>query len=146
MYCPKLTEEENELVNQLRSLDDDRFDACMRVLSFKAWEIELDRKSEHSREKDDDFYLGRGRNRAAYYAQMRVANAIIELENAKNELIEINKHYNNMEKDSPIYWTHVKTQNGWKDVLVGDAARDYKEEPDPNTGRAKLYFPNGEVI
>lgn len=146
MFVPKLTEEENELVNQLRSLDNDRFEACMRVLSFKAWEMELERKSEYSREKDDDFYLGRSRNRAVYYAQMRVANAVIELENAKNELIEIHKHYDNMEKDSPIHWACVKTQNGWKDVLVGDAARDYNQKPNPSTGKATLYLPHGEVV
>lgn len=146
MYYPKLTEEEQELVNKLESLENERFEACMRVLSFHEWDIESERKKENRQRKEDDFYLDRGRNRAIYYAQMRIANATIELENAKNELINIHKNYDNMKKDSPIYWSKVKTKDGWKDVLVGDAARDYKEKPNPNTGRVRLFLPNGEII
>lgn len=146
MYCPKLTEEEKELISQIKKLPPNRFGEVVWVLSMELELHEIKKEEQTSPRKPDEFYLGQGRNKAMYYAYMGLANATLQLEEAKEKLNNTILNYDKMLKDSPIYWDHTKTKDGWKDLLVGDAARDYTEEPHPHTGRCKLYLPSGEVV
>jgi hypothetical protein len=145
MWCPQLTEEEKELVEKLESLPDDRFVACFHSLSIHDCCIDINRESEKDF-KENDIYFGQGYNKAHYYAQMWLANATVDLELAKENLMEVMRNKDKFNKDAPIYWQNVKTSEGWKKVLVGDVARDYTKKHDPNTGRVELTFPDGEVI
>ena len=143
MYQPNLTDEERELVDKLRGLPKDRFKECMFLLDLESYfnNMEYRRENSINRVSDKPDILQQGRIRAEHYDRMRLATAKLELEQAKEELIEIYKNWNELEHDAPIYWDHIKTKDGeWKDVLVGTAARDYDKEG------SDLTLPNGEVI
>jgi len=145
MYSPKLTDTERELVNQLISLPKENFRECMTFLERELFLNELEDEKVRKVEPADEFYAGQGRIKARYYAWMRLASATLELDEAKKELNNVMVNWENLQKDAPIYWDNRKTEKGWKKVLVGDVARDYKEPTHPQTGKAKLYFPDGEV-
>lgn len=143
----KLTDEELELVNQLIALPSDRFLACMQHLDDHDFIVRMhDKPRPRYKEEEKEYFIEQGRIKAEYYARMRLATATLELEYAKRELMRVYEHWEEMEKDSPIYWDNVKTKNGWRKLLVGDAARDYNEPCHPNTGHCKLYLPHGEEI
>jgi hypothetical protein len=75
-----------------------------------------------------------------------LANATVDLELAKENLMEVMRNKDKFNKDAPIYWQNVKTSEGWENVLVGNVARDYTKKHNPNTGKVELTFPNGAII
>lgn len=143
MYTPILTDEERELVDKLTALPKDRFQKCFIVLERENWFIETDEESKRARQealKDEEVFLGQGRIKAEHYAKMALATATLNLELAKKELMKIYENWNKLEKDAPIYWDNIKTENGWKKSLVGNVARDYNE------AEVVYVFPDGERV
>lgn len=143
MYTPTLTDEEKELINQLKALPKDRFQKCFMILEREHFFHNVEDDNERvktSIDLDEELWLEQGRIKAEYYAKMSIATATLQLDEAKEELKKIYQNWDKLQHDSPIYWNNIKTKHGWKRSLVGDVARDYNKE------KTHYTFPDGEVV
>jgi len=107
---PLIGEEEEKLHSQMLELAPDRFEVMMSNLAFRTFEIETDARSDGSTrgKKKFNLYLGQGRNKARHYAYMALANATDDQQEATELLREIQRNWDDLEHDLPIYWIQGK--------------------------------------
>lgn len=116
-FTPHLSEEEQKIVDQIKSLPQDSFYRIFPHITLIDQINRIENESLHI--KEVDLWLGEGRHKAMYYARMSLSNAELEKERAMERIHKIQQNWDNMKKDQPISW--------FRDKLVGDINIEERE-------------------
>lgn len=108
-----LNEKQKEILKLVELLDKSDIPQLLWYIELKADNHEMDQEAiEYRKSGKTEVFLEQGRIEAKYYAMVRLSNAALSHKRAMEEISLIHEHWEEMEKDSPIYWEDGK--------LVGD--------------------------